>query len=273
LSIVIEVAGKTDVGCVRVTNEDNFGYDVDRGLFVVCDGMGGHASGEVASKLAVDSLLRYVRQQPHNTARSEGESATAAALSERALILEEAIQWANRTICEAAREDEQHAGMGSTIVCVLIDQDLFSVAHVGDSRVYLIRDDSIQQLTQDHSVVAQQTRLGLISPEEAKASHIQNVITQALGSENAIAPDVDDLVAISDDVLLLATDGLTGAVGDQEIMRTVNSAVSLGEACEALIKSAKSAGGRDNITCVLIRFVESPWYRIHLRSLRKSGRR
>jgi serine/threonine protein phosphatase PrpC len=273
LSLQIEVAGKTDVGCVRVTNEDNFGYDIDRGVFVVCDGMGGHASGEVASKLAVDSLLAYVREHPHNAACSADESAIETPLSERALVLEEAIRLANRAIFEAAREDEQHAGMGSTIVSVLIDQDLFSVAHVGDSRVYLIREHSIRQLTEDHSVVAQYTKLGLISPEEAKTSHIQNVITQALGSENAIAPDVDDLVAISDDVLLLTTDGLTGALGDQEIMRTVNSAASLGEACEALIRSAKSAGGRDNITCVLVRFVEAPWYRIRLQSLRKGGSR
>jgi serine/threonine protein phosphatase PrpC len=271
LSLAIEVAGKTDVGCVRLSNEDNFGYDVDRGIFVVCDGMGGHASGEVASKLAVDSLLAYFRQHPHNAARGADESTTRGGLSERALVLEEAIQLANASIYQAAREDEQHAGMGSTIVCVLIDQDLFSVGHVGDSRVYLIRDDAIQQLTQDHSLVARQTQLGLISAEEAQTSHIQNVITQALGAENAVLPDVDDVVAISDDVLVLTSDGLTGALSDQEIMHTVNSAASLGQACETLIKAAKVAGGRDNITCLLIRFVESPWYRICLRSLR-SGR-
>jgi serine/threonine protein phosphatase PrpC len=273
LALAIEAAGKTDVGCVRVTNEDNFGYDLGRGVFVVCDGMGRHASGEVASKLAVDSFLTYVRQHPQNAAHGADENATETALSERALVLEEAIQVANRAICEAARKDEQHSGMGSTIVSVLIDQDLFSVAHVGDSRVYLIRDDSIQQLTQDHSVVAHYTKLGLISAEEAKASRIQNVITQALGSEDAIAPDVDDLVAISDDVLLLTTDGLTGALVDQEIMRTVNSAATLEEACEALIRSAKSAGGRDNITCVLVRVVTAPWYRIWPQSLRKGGGR
>jgi serine/threonine protein phosphatase PrpC len=273
LSLAIEVAGKTDVGCVRVSNEDNFGYDVDRGIFVVCDGMGGHASGEVASKLAVDNLLTYFRQRPQNTARRADEGRTSTNLSERAMVLEEAIQLANMAICKAACEHEQHAGMGSTIVCALIDQDLFSVGHVGDSRVYLIREDAIQQLTQDHSLVARQMELALISPEEAKTSKLQNVITQALGSENTVEPEVDDLVAISDDVLVLTTDGLTGALSDQEIMQTVNSAASLGQACENLIQSAKLAGGTDNITCLLIRFVKPPWYQTYLRNLSGGGSR
>ncbi len=273
MSLAIEVAGKTDVGCVRVRNEDNFGYDLDRGIFVVCDGMGGHASGEVASKLAVDSLLTYFRQRPQNTERRDDESTTTTVLSERALALQEGIQLTNRAIWDAVCAHQQHAGMGSTIVCVLIDQDLFSVGHVGDSRVYLIREDAIQQLTQDHSLVARQTQLGLISPEEARTSKLQNVITQALGSEDGVVPDVDDMVAISDDVLVLTSDGLTGALSDQEIMRTVNSAATLGQACENLIQSAKLRGGTDNITCLLIRFLESPWYQTCLRSLRTSGSR
>jgi serine/threonine protein phosphatase PrpC len=273
LSLEIEVAAKTDVGCVRANNEDSFGYDLERGIFVVCDGIGGHASGEVASKLAVESLLTYCRQRPHDRARHANESTTMTGLSEGALVLEEAIQLANTVICDAACEDKQHAGMGSTIVSVLVDQDLFSVGHVGDSRVYLIREDAIQQLTQDHSLVAQQTQLGLISPEEARTSKLQNVITQALGSENTVVPDLDDMVAISDDVLVLTSDGLTGALSDTEILKTVNSAANLEQACENLIQSAKLAGGTDNITCLLIRFIDSPWYQTCLRSLRTTGSR
>ena len=273
MSLAIEVAAKTDVGCVRVSNEDSFGYDLDRGIFVVCDGMGGHASGEVASKLAVESLLTYFRHRRQNTPRRDDESTATTGLSEGALVLEEAIQLANTAICQAACEDEQHAGMGSTVVSVLVDQDLFSVGHVGDSRVYLIREDAIQQVTQDHSLVAQQTRLGFISPEEAKTSKLQNVITQALGSEDTVAPDLDDMVAITDDVLVLTSDGLTGALSDSEILKTVNSAVSLRQACENLIQSAKLAGGTDNITCLLIRFIDSPWYQTCLRSLRTTGSR
>jgi protein phosphatase len=273
LSLAIEVAAKSDVGCVRVSNEDSFGYDLSRGIFVVCDGVGGHASGEVASKLAVESLLTYFRQRPQNPATQDDEITTTTGLSETALALEEAIQLANVSIWSAACADKQHAGMGSTIVCVLVDQDLFSVGHVGDSRVYLIREDAIQQLTQDHSLVAQQTQLGMISPEEAKTSKLQNVITQALGSETPVIPDLDDMVAVSDDVLVLTSDGLTGALTDREILQTVNSAVSLAQACENLIRSAKLAGGNDNITCLLIRFVEFPWYQKCLRSLRTTRSR
>jgi serine/threonine protein phosphatase PrpC len=273
VSLAIEVAAKTDVGCVRVNNEDSFGYDLDRGIFVVCDGIGGHVSGEVASKLAVERLLTYFRQSSHRTVHHADESTSTTGLSEGALALEEAIQSANTAICYAACKDERHAGMGSTIVSVLVNQDLFSVGHVGDSRAYLIREGAIQQLTQDHSLVAQQTRLGLISREEAKTSKLQNVITQALGSDDAVAPDLDDMVAISDDVLVLTSDGLTGALSDKEIMETVNAAASLGQACENLIDSAKLAGGTDNITCLLIRFIESPWYKTCLRSLCTTGSR
>ena len=273
MSLAIEVAARTDVGRVRVRNEDSFGYDLDRGIFIVCDGMGGHASGDVASKLAVESLLTYFRKRSQNTAHHDTEGTTTTGLSEGAQILEEAIQLANLAIYETGCEDEQHAGMGSTIVCVLADQDLFSVGHVGDSRAYLIREDTIQQLTQDHSLVAQQTQLGLISPEEARTSKLQNVITKALGSENTVVPDLDDMVAISNDVLVLTSDGLTGALIDEEILHTVKSAASLGQACENLIQSAKSAGGTDNITCLLIRFIESPWYKTCLRSLRLTGGR
>jgi serine/threonine protein phosphatase PrpC len=113
----------------------------------------------------------------------------------------------------------------------------------------------------------------LISREEAKTSKLQNVITQALGSDDAVAPDLDDMVAISDDVLVLTSDGLTGALSDKEIMETVNAAASLGQACENLIDSAKLAGGTDNITCLLIRFIESPWYKTCLRSLCTTGSR
>ena len=272
MSLAIEVAAKTDAGCIRVGNEDNFGYDVDRGIFMVCDGMGGHASGELASKLAVESLLTYFRQRPQHTVRRDDESTSQPALSERAHVLEDAIQFANTAIYETACEDEQKAGMGSTIVSVLVDQDLFSVGHVGDSRVYLIREGAIKQLTQDHSLVVRQTELGLISQEQAKTSPFQNIITQALGSEDRVVPGLDDMVAVSNDVLVLTSDGLTGSLSDNEIMQTVTSAASLEQACENLIQLAKLRGGPDNITCLLVRFVQSPWYQTCLRSLRGGSR-
>jgi serine/threonine protein phosphatase PrpC len=189
-------------------------------------------------------------------------------VSERARVLGEAIQLANTAIREAACRDEAQAGMGSTIVCVLVDQNFFSVGHVGDSRVYLIRGGTIQQLTQDHSLVTRQVRLGLISSEQAKKSKLQNVITRALGSENTVEPDLDDMIAVSDDILVLASDGLTRALSDQEILAAVTAAAGLQHACDDLIQSAKDAGGEDNITCLLIRFVELQWYETCLRRFR-----
>lgn len=272
MSLAFEVAAQTDVGCVRARNEDSFGYDLDRGIFIVCDGMGGHAAGEVASQIAVGSLLTYFRQSSRNEARRTRAVVPSDKFSNRAMALAEAIQLANRAICEAASRDEKCAGMGSTVVGILADENLVSVAHVGDSRAYLIRGGVIQQLTQDHSLVTQEVQLGLISVEQAKESNLQNVITRALGAENTVEPDLDEIIAVAGDVLMLASDGLTRALREQEILGAVDGAADLGQACEYLIQAARDAGGEDNITCMLVRFVELPWYDIYRRRLRIGGR-
>ena len=258
MTFTFEVTGKTDVGCVRVTNEDNFGYDSKRGIFVVCDGMGGHAAGEVASRIAVDSFLKYFHQCP--PLQEQDAHVLAGTISKRALALCDAIQLANIAIHEASCRDEEYAGMGSTIVCVLAKENLFSVGHVGDSRVYLIREGVIEQLTQDHSLVAQQMRMGLISPDEAEQSKLQNVITKALGAEPDVEPDFDDRIALTGDVLVLASDGLTRSLSEQQILTAISATANLRHACDNLIQMAKDAGGEDNITCLLIRFVELRWY-------------
>jgi serine/threonine protein phosphatase PrpC len=264
VSFAIQVAAKTDVGCIRVANEDSFGYDTEQGIFVVCDGMGGHAAGEVASKIAVDTLLKCFSENPRNafplplTRASEN-------VSERARALAKAIQFANKAIRDASCRDEGLAGMGSTIACVLVDDNFFSIGHVGDSRVYLVREGAIEQLTQDHSLVMQQARLGLISLDQAEKSKLQNVITRALGPEEMVEPDLDDMIAASDDVLLLASDGLTRVLRDQEILAVVAAAADLEQACNNLVELAKEAGCDDNITCMLIRFIEERWYQTCLR--------
>ena len=269
MTFTLEVTGKTDVGCVRVTNEDNFGYDSERGIFVVCDGMGGHAAGEVASRIAVDSLLEYFRQCP--LWEKQDAHVSAETMSKRALALVEAIQLANIAIHDVSRRDEAYAGMGSTIVCVLAKKNLFSVGHVGDSRAYLIREGAIEQLTQDHSLVVQQMRMGLISTDEAERSKLQNVITKALGAEPEVEPDFDERIALPDDVLVLASDGLTRSLSEQQILATVGATANLTHACDNLIQMAKDAGGKDNITCLLIRFVELRWYESLLSSLGLAG--
>jgi protein phosphatase len=259
MSLSIDVSGKSDVGCVRTNNEDNFGYDTQLGIFVVCDGMGGQAAGEVASKIGVDIVLDYFRQAGRGKYPSNGHPVEG--FSDRANALASAIRKANTEVIRVASEGTGKTGMGTTIVAVLVKENFLSVAHVGDSRIYLIRGGAIQQLTNDHSLVMEQVRRGLMTMEEAEVSHMQNIIIRALGSEATVEVDLDDMVALPGDILLLATDGLTKHVKDAKMLELVQAAASLDAANDALIQAAKEHGGDDNITCILMRVVELPWYK------------
>ncbi len=267
MTIAVEVAGKTDVGCVRANNEDNFGYDSRYGIFVVCDGMGGQAAGEVASKIAVDVLLRYFREKP----TSSGPDRLPSAAVPTATSLAAALQEANRAIFDAAKDQMGRMGMGSTVVAALVHGHALTIGHVGDSRIYLVRQGQIQQLTQDHSLVMEQVRLGFITREQAEQSELQNVILRALGTEADVEPDVEDLVAIPGDMVLMTSDGLTRHVHDDEILATITQSDSLQQACSALVDAAKRRGGDDNITCLLLRIVEQPWYKKFLSKLFPGG--
>jgi serine/threonine protein phosphatase PrpC len=260
MSLTVQVAGHTDVGCVRTNNEDNFGFDGRYGIYVVCDGMGGAAAGEIASKLAVDTVLTYFREAARNKHYpAVGEPIES--MSQRANALASAVQLANGAIFEMGTHHAAQRGMGSTIVAVLMQGNFFSIGHVGDSRIYLIRSGEIQQLTNDHSLVMEQVRRGLITREEAEKSDMQNIIIRALGSESIVQPDVDDLIAMPGDVLLLASDGLTKHVKDEWMLGIIQEAPTLDRACLDLIDAAKAHGGDDNITCLLIKVVEQPWYK------------
>jgi protein phosphatase len=151
--------------------------------------------------------------------------------------------------------------MGSTVVAALLRGHSLAIANVGDSRIYLIRQGQIEQLTEDHSLVMEQVRLGYITREQAETSELQNVILRALGSEAEVQPDVEDLVAVNGDLILLTSDGLTRHVRDQEILDIVTQSTTLQAACANLIKTAKDRGGDDNVTCLLVRMVEMPWYK------------
>src|SRR5215472_9570747 len=260
MPLAVEVAAKTDVGCVRTNNEDNFGYDLRYGIFVVCDGMGGQAAGEVASKLGVDTLLSYFRRAAQ-TGEYQQASAPMDGLSKEGTALASAIRLANHTIFETGQQQTASAGMGSTLVAALIKGNALSIANVGDSRIYLIRQGVIQQLTQDHSLVMEQVRRGYLTREQAEHSEMQNIILKALGSEESVDPDVEDLVVVARDTLLMCSDGLTKYLRDEEILNLVSAANVLEEACDALIGAAKNRGGDDNITCLLLRMVERPWYK------------
>ena len=251
MSLSLEVAGKTDTGCVRKKNEDSFGYDTSHGIFVVCDGMGGQAAGEVASHIGVETVLSRFRDNP----KEPGSAAVSVPAEKHMELCEElvdAVRAANEGIFQAAVRQPSQFGMGSTIVAVLVRDDCAHIAHVGDSRVYLVRDKEIRQLTHDHSLVMEQVRRGLLTKQEAENSRMQNIITRALGTEATVRVDQQDLELTPGDVLLLTSDGLTRHIKDPQILSLIESGPSLQDSCDALVNAARKAGGEDNITCVLI---------------------
>src|SRR5450759_474028 len=258
MSLTVEVAAKTDVGCVRTNNEDNLGYDSRYGIYVVCDGMGGQAAGEVASKMGVDTVLTYFREAA-KTHKYPQVGEQVEGVSDRANRLGSSIRLANEAIYQAAVKHVAHSGMGATIVSVLVDSGFFSVGHAGDSRIYLVRAGTLQQITRDHSLVMEQVRRGLITLEEANASEMQNIIIRALGPEEKVVPDLDDMMA------------LTRHVPDDSLLEIIQGTVTLQLMADRLIEAAREGGGSDNITCLVIRFVALSWWKRILRRLFVGG--
>jgi protein phosphatase len=235
---------------VRTGNEDSFVVAPELGLFAVADGMGGHNAGEVASRMAIDVLRDYLSRTAAGGEVLMGSSNPG--FSEAANHLASGIRLANRVVYESAQSNPAWKSMGTTVVAALVRDDRLSIAHVGDSRAYLIRGGSILQLTEDHSMVAEQVRMGLLTREAAETSSRRNIITRALGFETP--PDVDlcDLPLAADDRVLLCSDGLTTMVTDEVILATVQSSRDPDEACRRLVDLANAAGGRDNITVVTV---------------------
>ena len=230
---IAERAGVTDPGRKRRRNEDAF--VVDPPLFVIADGMGGAQAGEVAARLAASAFREF------------READTLAGPAR----LEAIVQEANRRIYERARSDRETSGMGTTVTAVLVERDGIAIGHVGDSRAYRIRGGSIDQLTQDHSLVADLVRSGRLRPEDADQHSQRNVITRALGTDAEVDVDTAEIDAEAGDIFLLCSDGLTTMVGDEDIVRIVHEHKNLESAAKALVKAANRRGGEDNVTVVL----------------------
>jgi protein phosphatase len=239
------VAAVSDPGRKRPSNEDAYGFSVEHGAYVVCDGMGGAAAGEIASSMAVDEVLRLLIVRDDRGPRDE------ALLLED--IVESAIRAANLTIHSRAQRDLQLNGMGTTLVGLVTEGSRVLVFNVGDSRCYLLRDRKLELISQDHSLVAEQVRMGRMTHAEALRSPQRNVITRALGTQDAVTPDMFELEAEPNDLFLLCSDGLTGEVPDPLIEAMLAVDLPLDELCSRLVNAANKAGGHDNITCLLIR--------------------
>lgn len=230
----------TDRGRKRPSNEDAFGYSSEHGLYVVCDGMGGAAAGEIASSLAVDEMLRIIETRTP----TDGE-----ALPQ---VIEQAIGVANQSIYTRSLRNYRLKGMGTTIVALAVDEDRVWVLNVGDSRCYRQRDGELEQLTLDHSLVEEQVRAGRMTRAEAIRSPLKNVITRALGTQGKVTVDVFDFEVQPGDLFLLCTDGLTRELADTEIESLLKLDESLEDRCTHLVDAANKAGGHDNITCILV---------------------
>lgn len=236
----IESAALTNVGRVRSANEDSHGLCREAGFFVVCDGMGGAAAGEIASQTAVSVML-------------EAMCGPQAADGPRQ-ALENAISEANRRVFSRAEQETSLHGMGTTLVSLLVCEGRVWIAHVGDSRCYRLRAEVLERMTQDHSLVDEQVRLGQMTPAEAELSPLRNVITRAVGTRAAVTPDIEEVIIEDGDLFLLCSDGLSKEVSDESLVNILSSNASdLEILCRTLIQAANDAGGNDNVTAILVR--------------------
>jgi PPM family protein phosphatase len=246
----IFAAGNTDIGCVRKHNEDSFLADQDLGLFIVADGLGGHAAGEVASQIVVDTVARFVGEtlEKDRTWPVEYDPS----LSYDGNRLKVALLLSDQAIAEDIRRNPERETMGSTVVAGLFHGSKLTLAHVGDSRAYILNPEGIQQVTRDHSWVAEQVANGILTPSEARVHPFRNVITQALGNGGDLDVEVQDLELMKSERLLLCSDGLSGMIGDKQIWDIVEQSKDIQHAVESLISAAKERGGDDNITAILV---------------------
>lgn len=260
----------SDVGLKRAHNEDRFCAEPSLGLYAVCDGMGGRNAGEIASALAIEAIQKHI-QAAADQPELPLVGAADPAFSSQTNRLASAIRLANQTIYEEACHRPDYAGMGTTVVAAMIKDQILSVAHVGDSRVYLIRNQTIRPLTMDHSLLAEQIFLGLMNEDEAARSPQKNVMTRALGVQPTVDVDLGELPIRSHDRLLLCSDGLTRGVTSDEILKMLSGTDDPQTMSQRLVALANDVGGEDNTTVVLVAIRPSAqpgvWQRIRDRFL------
>jgi protein phosphatase len=232
-------AAVTDCGRKRPSNEDAFGFSVEHGVYVVCDGMGGAAAGEIASSLAVDEMMRLLT----------GRDGTHPLLDDA----EAAVASANAAIFMRAGQSHNLSGMGTTLVTLLAEDQRGWMLNVGDSRGYRMRNSHLEQITLDHSLVEEQVRMGRMDPVEAQRSPFKNVITRALGTQSSVTPDIFELENEPGDLFMLCSDGLTRELADSTVEWILKLDLPLQDLCARLVAAANDSGGHDNITCLLVR--------------------
>ncbi len=248
MSLKLEFSALSDTGKTRKNNEDSYTLVPELDLAIVADGMGGHNSGEVASSLAV-KVTRENYESMRRTGMKPNPYNDKVSLETNQLGC--AVQMANAVIYEAGSAAPENKGMGTTLSSALLARARLCIAHIGDSRIYLIRDGEMQQLTEDHSLVMEHVRKGLLTKEQAEASPLQNILTRALGTQRTPAVDLAEAELKEGDRLLLCTDGLFKAVKESIIRQMVKAEPDDAKACSEMVRAANEAGGPDNVTVIL----------------------
>lgn len=252
----IEFHGITDTGCVRDHNEDAIDIRKSLGLAVLADGMGGHQGGEIASAMAVNSIvetLNKLLKKPETEIICDNNG-----YSMRSTAVEKAISVANGAIYKSSSENSHYKGMGTTVVILLFYDNRFTVAHVGDSRLYRLRDGMLEQITRDHSLTQELVDRGFYTPEQAKKSHNKNLVTRAVGIQEIVDIDIQENITKTGDIYMLCSDGITDMIDDDLIHEILEKNIDdLKKASEELLHAAKKQGGRDNISVILCKPLKS----------------
>jgi protein phosphatase len=248
--------GKTDVGSVRDHNEDTIGCDENIGLAVLADGMGGHRGGEMASAIAVSTILESVSEKIKKIKAAETDEETG--YSMESLAVHEAVALANKNVHDSSESNAQYRGMGTTVVVVLFYDDRFTVAHVGDSRLYRLRDMELEQITRDHSLMQELIDRGFYTPEQARNSLNKNLVTRAIGIDENVQIDIQEDIAMTGDIYLLCSDGVTDMIEDHLITSVIlDNENDLEKAATEIIRLANEHGGKDNISALLAKPIKS----------------
>lgn len=256
LSGKLKMVGESDTGRIREHNEDTIALDDELGLVVLADGMGGYNAGEVASSIAVKTIVNLVRETLGREKLSAIDSHTG--LSRRSIVLRDAINRANKIIYQTAKTQTHCEGMGTTVVAALFHDNKVTIAHVGDSRLYRLRSAKLEQMTLDHSLLQELVDRGFYSPAEAARAANKNYVTRALGVEPTVEVDLHEESALRGDCYILCSDGLSDMVEDSDILLTLNTfGANLGTVGKQLVQLANDNGGRDNISVVLASVIEA----------------
>jgi PPM family protein phosphatase len=256
LNDALQIVSATDPGRVRAHNEDCVETRLELGVVVLADGMGGYNAGEVASGMATSLIASGLSTTWTTDALKNLDRSAATALAHTRL--QDQVAAANTAIFEAAQRDPHCAGMGTTLVVCLFYDNFVTVAHIGDSRLYRMRNDALEQLTRDHSLLQEQIDAGLISKEDARQSHNKNLVTRALGIDPEVDAEIHTYDVMEGDIYLLCSDGLNDMIEDDEMQMTLIALRSnLELTAQQLVQAANDAGGRDNISVMLIKVIQS----------------